>query len=282
MQLPKTLVAAVTAACLCAVLFAQQAVAGEMVIKVIQPDVSLLRSPDLEGEVIRTTADAEEFITVTTVNDFYLVKDPETGSFLYLHFSLAEVLLDEVPEGMLISGQMQPPDEQDLSYWQVAIEHNDMRRMKSQPRHGMLVASNGKEYPAKYDYQMDYKPQVDGRQLVADAQQFLGTKYVLGGTDTSGIDCSGLTKVCLAAQGIEVEHRSSLQALEGRYVPHTELEVGDLVYFRDSKDSRYLSHVGIYLGNGKFIHSSQSAGGVVITSLSSNYFKSHYAFARRM
>ena len=91
-----------------------------MVIKVIQADAPLLRSPDLEGEVIRWTVDAEEFITVTTVKDFYLVKDVESGSFLYLHFSLAEVLLDEVPEDMLISGQMQPPDEQELSYWQVA------------------------------------------------------------------------------------------------------------------------------------------------------------------
>ncbi len=253
-----------------------------MVVKVVQTEVPLLRSPDLDGEVIRPADEGEEFISVTTVKDFYLIKDQSTEAFLYLHFSQAEVLLTEVPEEMLISGQMQPPDEQDLSYWDVALEHNNMKRMKSKPRHGTLVASNGKEYPAKYDYQMDYRPRVDGAQLVRDAKKFLGTKYQLGGTTTKGIDCSGLVKVCLARQGIDMTHRSSLQALEGRYVAHTELETGDLVYFRDSKDSRYLSHVGIYVGNGKFIHASQSAGGVVITSLSSKYFKSHYGFARRM
>jgi len=268
-------------ACLYAVCCVQPA-AADMVVKVAQVESPLFRSPDLEGQVIRAAAEGEEFISVTTVKDFYLVQDQETGAFLYLHFSQAEVLLTEVPEEMLISGQMQPPDEQDLSYWNVSLEHSSMRRMKSRPRHGTLVASNGKEYPAKYDYQMDYRPRVNGEQLVRDAKKFLGTKYKLGGTDTNGIDCSGLVKVCLARQEIDVTHRSSLQALEGRYIPHTELEVGDLVYFRDSEDSRYLSHVGIYVGNGKFIHASQSAGGVVITSLSSSYFKSHYGFARRM
>ena len=67
---------------------------------------------------------------------------------------------------------------------------------------------------------MDYQPQVDGRELVTDALEFRGTKYVLGGTTKRGIDCSGLVKVCLANQGIDVVHRSSLQALEGRYVGH--------------------------------------------------------------
>lgn len=282
MQLFKRLAAALSAACLCALLFVHPAAAEDMVVRVTQADVPMLRSPNLDGEVIRTAAEGDEFVAVTTVKDFYLVKDLETGAFLYIHFSLAEVLVDKLPKDILISGHMQPPDEQDLSYWQVALEHNSMRRMKSRPRHGVLVASDGKEYPAKYDYQIDYMPKVDGDELVADAKKFLGTKYVLGGMDKHGIDCSGLVKVCLAMQGIDVAHRSSLQALEGRYIPHTDLEPGDLVYFRDSVDSRYLSHVGIYVGNGKFIHSSHSLGGVAITTLSSKYFKSHYAFARRM
>jgi hypothetical protein len=282
MHQPQQSVTAIIAAWACALCLVSAAAAEDIVVKLTQADVPLLRSPDIDGETIRTAAEGDEFVAVTSVDDFYLVKDVETGAFLYVHFTQAEVLLDAVPEDVLVSGQMQAPDEHDLSYWIVAVERNNMRRMKSRPRHGTLVASNGKEYPAKYDYQLDYRPKIDGYQLVEDAKKFLGTKYVLGGTDFDGIDCSGLTKVCLAAQGIDVQHRSSLQALEGRYIAHTDLATGDLIYFRDDTDPRYLSHVGIYLGGGKFIHASQSAGGVVITSLASKYFKSHYAFARRM
>ena len=72
-------------------------------------------------------------------------------------------------------------------------------------------------------------------------------------------------QVCLANQGINVVHRSSLQALEGLYVHYDELRPGDLIYFRDSKTSRYLSHVGIYVGGGKFIHAGQSIGEVAIS-----------------
>lgn len=125
-------------------------------------------------------------------------------------------------------------------------------------------------------------PRVNGQRLVRDALVYLGAPYVLGGSTSQGIDCSGLTKACLARQGIDVLHRSSLQALEGQYVPHDALRAGDLVFFRDDVDSRYLSHVGIYAGNGRFVHASRSKGGVVVTSLSEAYFKTHYAFARRL
>jgi cell wall-associated NlpC family hydrolase len=145
----------------------------------------------------------------------------------------------------------------------------------------MLVASNGKKYPAQYDYNFDYMPVADGGRMARDAKKYLGADYVLGGTTTQGIDCSGLTKVCLANQGIDVVHRSSLQALHGRYVEYSNLKTGDLIYFRDDKDKRYLSHVGIYIGGGRFIHASASRGGVVINRLSESYFKSHYGFARR-
>lgn len=284
MHLSHLITLALAAAFLCVAALVHPVFADEMVVKVTTADSAMLRSPDLDGEVIRTAAAGEEFVAVTNVKDFYLVKDPETGAFLYLHVALAEVLLDKVPENVLVSGQMQPPDEQDLRYWEVDvdIERRNLRRMQSKSRHGMLTAHNGKKYPAQYDYQLEYRPRVDGAQLVKDAKKYLGTAYVLGGEDLDGIDCSGLTKVCLAKQGIELQHRSSLQALEGRYIPHTDLEPGDLIYFRDDTDSRYLSHVGIYVGGGKFIHAAQSIGAVAITPLSSKYFKSHYAFARRL
>jgi cell wall-associated NlpC family hydrolase len=262
------------------------ALAKDIEIQVTSAQVNLLRSADYEGKVIRVAKAGDKFVAVTDSGDFYLIKDSETGTFLYIPKHMVQVTGIPVPSGMLISGQMEMPERQDLSYWQVQSkkERSDAGiSLNSKSRSGYRVAAhNGKKYPASYDYNTTHSVMADGRQLVRDAMEYLGTPYVLGGTTTRGIDCSGLTQVCLAKQGIKTVHRSSLQALEGRYIHYDDLRAGDLVFFRDDRDSRYLSHVGIYVGGGKFIHASQSMGKVAITSLTSKYFKEHYAFARRL
>ncbi len=110
---------------------------------------------------------------------------------------------------------------------------------------------------------------------------FLRTPYKYGGEDTTGVDCSGLVKVVFEkAFGLKLPHKAAYQYRMGKPVSRRRLEAGDLVFFYD-KRYRRIGHVGIYLGDGQFIH-SMIRKGVVISRLGEGYWKTYYAGARRL
>ena len=100
--------------------------------------------------------------------------------------------------------------------------------------------------------------------VVNAAKAHLGLPYLYGGTSPStGFDCSGLTQYAFRQAGITIPRVSYEQAAAGRSVPYSQLRVGDLVAFNSP-----VSHVGIYVGNGQFIHSPKTGDVVKITKLS--------------
>ncbi len=100
---------------------------------------------------------------------------------------------------------------------------------------------------------------VTGNKIVDFAQTLLGTRYVWGGTTTNGFDCSGFTQyVYKKAAGVSIPRVSRAQATAGSHVDSKSMKAGDLLYF-DTMGGGRTSHVGIYMGNGKFIHASGSA-----------------------
>ncbi len=108
---------------------------------------------------------------------------------------------------------------------------------------------------------------------------FKGTPYKYGGTDKSGIDCSGFTKaVYKNAFKIELPRTTAAMAKLGRKVSRKKLKPGDLVFFRPSRRYR---HVGIYIGENSFVHSSTSKG-VIRSRLDNAYWKKKYRFAKRL
>ena len=113
-----------------------------------------------------------------------------------------------------------------------------------------------------------------GEEICNYARQYVGCKYVYGGTSPSGFDCSGFTQYVFKHFGININRTASAQASNGYYVPKSELQAGDLLIFS--------GHAGLYLGDGTFIHAANSRKGVIITSLDESYYVKNYVTARRV
>ena len=116
--------------------------------------------------------------------------------------------------------------------------------------------------------------------IVATAKQYLGVPYVWGGTTPNGFDCSGFTQYVFNKNGISLPRTTELQYKVGTYISKSNLKVGDLVFLQNTYREG-ISHVGIYVGDGKMIHASSSKG-IVISDLSSSYYTKHYYGARRV
>lgn len=106
-----------------------------------------------------------------------------------------------------------------------------------------------------------------------------GTPYRLGGNSKRGIDCSALVQnIYRDSFNIALPRTTDIQAKQGYLVYRNQLQIGDLVFFKTSWTTR---HVGIYIGNGEFIHASTS-NGVITSSLNNVYWKTRYWQAKRI
>jgi len=124
--------------------------------------------------------------------------------------------------------------------------------------------------------------QVGGGQYIADfALQFQGYPYVWAGNGPGGFDCSGFTQyVLLNTVGIDIGHGVAEQTYSGAWVNWGEWQPGDLVYFAGTYRAG-ISHTGVYIGDGQFIHAENEGTGVVISSVYSDYYSGHYYGAYR-
>lgn len=115
--------------------------------------------------------------------------------------------------------------------------------------------------------------------LVELAKSKLGCKYVWGATGPNTFDCSGLTSWCHKQIGISIPRTSLEQSRSGKSVSKSDLQPGDLVFFKTT--SAPVGHVGMYVGNGQFIHAPNKSKPVKYDNLSSSYYSSRYVNARR-
>lgn len=124
------------------------------------------------------------------------------------------------------------------------------------------------------------------QEIISYAKQFLGTPYAWGGTSLSkGVDCSGFVYSVMKNFGISLNRSSRDQIHNGYSISKSELQMGDLVFFdTDGANNGRISHVGIYISDGQFIHSSSSkrTWGVTVSSLYEDYYILTYVNACRI
>ena len=118
-----------------------------------------------------------------------------------------------------------------------------------------------------------------GAKLVELAKSKLGCKYVWGATGENTFDCSGLTSWCHKQLGISIPRTSLDQSKSGKAVNKSDLQLGDLIFWKTT--SAPVGHVGMYVGNGQFIHAPNKSKPVKYDSLDNSYYKSRYVCARR-
>jgi len=117
--------------------------------------------------------------------------------------------------------------------------------------------------------------------LVVNAMGFLGVPYKRGGTGNNGFDCSGFVRAMYEnSLGLVLPHNAKAQAAATEHIESSELQPGDLVFFNTLRKT--FSHVGIYVGEGKFIHSPRVGGEVRIENMSDSYWRKRFNGARRV
>ncbi len=130
------------------------------------------------------------------------------------------------------------------------------------------------------DYFEQKASQVSSQKILATARKLLGEPYLWGGMTTGGIDCSGFVHTVFKVHGIPLHRDVDLQYFnDGKWILPEELQPGDLVFFQTYTSGP--SHIGIYVGNRKFIHAS-STQGVSYSSLDSQYFLQRFLGAKRI
>jgi hypothetical protein len=235
------------------------------IIRVIRDGAPLYSRANGSSGIVRTATVNEEFPFIDQIQGYYLVKDEVTSGFLYLD-PLDAVFEKDIVDIPSPQAYIRAPDEEwywiGSSFFVIEDEYKDTY------------------HSGRYDPNYSYIPMADPQRLINTAMTYIGVPYVWGGESKNGVDCSGLVLKCLNEQGFKITHKASIQAKFGKFVPSNALMPGDAIFFADKKHNQ-IGHVGLYIGNGRFIHAASSLGKVSISNLDEKYYREHYVLARR-
>jgi len=212
----------------------------------------------IKTEIVLPKPVINEFI-LDKDDKYYFVYEDETLGVLYFY---DEEIIDVVENGKTVKKKkiIQKQVKSTKAYRQLA---------KYQMR---LEYITGDPVPVK-----TLNP--SGTAIVTEAMKYIGIPYKWGGTSPDGFDCSGLVQYVCHSLGIEVDRVTHEQVTNGYHVEKGNLLPGDLIFFTDESD--YVHHVGIYIGDNKFIHAPQTGDVVKVSELSGSYLDNYFE-ARRV
>lgn len=177
----------------------------------------------------------------------------------------------------------QKPTEYSLQaiYDELHRAQNLARRAQAAREHAKrILAAKAK---AKKEGKVYHLTQADKKQLLEDAKYYKGGRYVWGGTTPQGFDCSGYVQYLYQKHHINLPRTAWAQSKKGIPVKKANLQKGDLLFFlTDKKRGIPVTHVGIYLGNGSFIHAASKKKGIIISSLNSGHYAKTFVLAKRV
>jgi len=274
--------------------------------------VNVRKTPSASGEIVGKV-NLGDVVTATGISgEFYAVT--YNGATAYIHRDfLSSSLLASLPTVTAAAANAPAAAPAAVTSQYVLIQSStglNLRKSASTSAEVVTVLSNGEAvdliaagtewHQVSYFGQTGFvsaefcsiqtgtKPETSKRtELVAYAKKFLGTRYSWGGTNlTRGVDCSGFVYAVYRDFGYTLNRTSRDQIKNGTRISKSELLPGDLVFFdtTNATNRGYISHVGIYIGNGQFIHSSSSSRTpyVTINALSENYYSIRYVGATRI
>ena len=218
----------------------------------------------------------EEEAQQREIPETHVVKKGETLTKIARRYNLrVEELraINQLPGKKLKAGQILRLQKGEEDQEKIAEEVKEEFAAKGEDRAemaGVRVRGNGFLAEEK-DYQL----------LIRVARSFLGLKYNRGGTSINGMDCSGFVQKVFRVFDVDLPRTAREQFQVGVRIARNALRTGDLVFFKRSQ-ARYPTHVGIYIGNDQFIHTSLRKRRVEIDSLDSRYFHLRFIGAKRI
>ena len=162
--------------------------------------------------------------------------------------------------------------------------HRDenLARLAQIAREHINYIQNAKEL-AKKSGKTYHISQADRQQLIVDAKYYKGGHFVWGGSTPHGFDCSGYVQYLYNKYNIHLPRTALAQSKKGKTIDKSQILKGDLLFFlTDKKRGIPITHVGIYLGNGKFIHAASKKRGIIISPLNYGHYANTFVLAKRV
>ncbi len=286
----RTTVIAGTLALLCAT-GASAAVLGTGTVEASA--LRLRQSASTNAAIIGTAYRGEQVTVLEQAGDWYKVS--YAGAEGYMHGDYLNVTVNSLGSGVVtVSGSLNVRTGPGVSYSRIdGLSNGTVVELTGQENGWYAISyGQGKTGWVSGDYiRLGTAAGESGtpvgtaleEQIVAYAKRFLGVPYVWAGNGPDVFDCSGFTKYVYTHFGYNIYRTASTQLLnDGRAVSRSELRPGDLVFFKNPGETKACSHVGIYIGNGQFIHASSGAGKVTISDLTKGWYYEKYVGAKRI